>query len=160
MRRSERMMDVRDSEQFLAEAQVGRLGTSLEDEPYVTPVNFVYQNGRIYFHCAKKGKKLSNITDNKRVCFEVDEFFGVKGVEGAAACSSSTYYRSVIVFGDARIIKSSKDRRRILKKLVTKYRQPRIRPVFNREKLGKVTIVEIRVSQLTGKQNLPDTIKF
>jgi hypothetical protein len=160
MRRSGRMMEIKDSERFLAEAQVGRLGTSIKNQPYVTPVNFVYQNGRIYFHCAKEGKKLSNITGNNRVCFEVDEFLGVKGVEEhAAACSSSTYFRSVVAFGYARIIKSIKDKRRILKKLVTKHLQLRT-PVFNAEKIEKTTIVEIRISQITGKQNLPETINF
>lgn len=160
MRRSERMMDVKESERFLADAQVGRLGTCLKNEPYVTPLNFVYQNGRIYFHCAKEGKKLTNITDNKRVCFEVDEFFGTKGVgEGEAACSSSAYYRSVVAFGEARIIKSIEDRRRILEELVAKYLQPRIQPVFIEETLKRTTIVEIQISQITGKKNLPDTIK-
>jgi hypothetical protein len=160
MLRSEKMMGVKDSEQFLAQAQVGRLGTSIGNEPYVTPLNFVYEDGRIYFHCAKEGKKLFNISDNKRVCFEVDEFLGVNGdSEGDAACSSSTYYRSVIAFGEARIINSSKDRRRILERLVTKYRQLHTKPVFTIEELEKVTIVEIQITQMTGKQNLPSPLR-
>ena len=148
-------MNLKDSERFLAEAQVGRLGTSLKNMPYVTPLNFVYQNGRIYFHCAKEGKKLANINDNKSVCFEVDEFLGVKNVEGTAACTSTAYYRSVIAFGHARIIKSIEDRRRILEKLVAKYLKQPTRPVLSQETLKRTTIVEIQISQITGKRNLP-----
>lgn len=155
MRRSERMMNAKESEQFLAEVQVGRLGTSLKNEPYVTPLNFLYQKDRIYFHCAKDGKKLTNLIENKRVCFEVDEFSGIKNVEeGKAACSSTAYYRSVVAFGDARIIKSIDDRKRILEKLVAKYLHLDTRPVFNEETLRRVTIVEIQISQITGKKHL------
>jgi len=155
MRRSERMMDLKESEKFLTLAQVGRLGTSLKNEPYVTPLNFLYQKNRIYFHCAKDGKKLTNLIENKRVCFEVDEFSGVKSVEeSAAACSSSAYYRSVVAFGDARIIKSIDDRKKILEKLVAKYLHLKTPSVFNEEMLGKVMIVEIQISQITGKKHL------
>ena len=163
MRRSERMMAAKESERFLAQAQVGRLGTSRNNKPYVTPLNFVYEKGSVYFHCAREGKKLTNMAENKRVCFEADEFFGVKQVsEGAAACTSSTYYRSVIAFGKAQIVKSNERRRRILEKLVAKYRQTRqssTRPILDNEKLANTTIIKIRISQITGKQNLPDKLK-
>ncbi|HMK83374.1 MAG TPA: pyridoxamine 5'-phosphate oxidase family protein [Candidatus Bathyarchaeia archaeon] len=155
MRRSERKMNLKESEQFLKQAQVGRLGTSHKNEPYVTPLNFLYQKDRIYFHCARNGKKLTNLIGNKRVCFEADEFSGVKNVEeGIAACTSSTYYRSVVAFGDARLITSSDHKKRILEKLVAKYLHLNTQPVFDEEMLGKVTVVEIQVSQLTGKKHL------
>ena len=139
---------------------MGRLGTCLKNMPYVTPLNFLYQDSRIYFHCAKEGKKLANIAKNNRVCFEVDELLGVKGVQdGVEVCSSSAYYRSVIAFGKARIIKSIEDRRRVMKKLAAKYLKLHTSPIFSETKLREVTIVEIRIGQMTGKKHLPNKIR-
>jgi len=37
-------------------------------------VSYVYNEGAIYFHTAKRGKKIDFIEKNDRVCFEVDEW--------------------------------------------------------------------------------------
>ena len=39
--------------------------------PYGLPVNFVYLDGRIYFHCAKEGHKLDAIRANDKVSFTI-----------------------------------------------------------------------------------------
>ena len=60
-------------EDILRTATIGRMATVGRDGyPYITPVNFVYHGGDIYFHCAPEGEKLDNIARDSRVCFEVD----------------------------------------------------------------------------------------
>ncbi len=55
-------------ERILAAATIGRMASIGKDGyPYITPVNFVYDQGCIYFHCALKGEKLDNIARNARV---------------------------------------------------------------------------------------------
>lgn len=61
-------------ELFLKKQLHGRLGLCVEGEPYVVPVAYGYSDGAIYFHGAKKGKKIDFIEKNDRVCFEVDEW--------------------------------------------------------------------------------------
>ena len=39
--------------------------------PYGVPMNFVYREGKIYFHCAREGHKLDAINANDQVCFTV-----------------------------------------------------------------------------------------
>lgn len=39
--------------------------------PYGVPVNFLYSEGKIYFHCAKAGHKLDAVRANDKVCFTV-----------------------------------------------------------------------------------------
>ena len=72
MRRKERIMNRKDSEELLETAKVGRLGI-FDGEPYIVPVNFVYGSGKIRFHCAKEGRKAQALVKEPRVCFEVDE---------------------------------------------------------------------------------------
>jgi uncharacterized protein len=58
---------------ILGVTHIGRLATmDSEGYPYITPVNFVYHEGCVYFHCAPEGEKLDNLIRNPRVCFEVD----------------------------------------------------------------------------------------
>ena len=39
--------------------------------PYGLPVNFLYLDGKIYFHCANAGHKLDAVRANEKVCFTV-----------------------------------------------------------------------------------------
>jgi len=63
-----------EMERFLKEHSHGRLGLCVEDEPYVVPVAYKCDEGKIYFHSEKEGKKVDFIRKNNRVCFEVDEW--------------------------------------------------------------------------------------
>lgn len=145
-------MSQADSEELLRRAPVGRLGTSWQDEPYVVPVNFVYDEGRLYFHCAKEGRKMEYMLKNPRVCFEVDEFTGVKG--DGRPCSLDACYTSVIAFGEAKLIESTEEKREKLTKLVAKYAEDS-EPVFDEEELRKVSVVEVLVTKISGKHCLP-----
>ncbi len=60
---------------ILAEAQYGTLALCNENKPYSLPINFVEINGEIYFHGAKKGKKLDFIKRNCYASFSVVEAY-------------------------------------------------------------------------------------
>jgi nitroimidazol reductase NimA-like FMN-containing flavoprotein (pyridoxamine 5'-phosphate oxidase superfamily) len=152
MRRKERAMNRKDSERLLETAAVGRLGT-FNDDPYIVPVNFVYENGKIWFHCAKEGRKIRALIKSPRVCFEVDEFLGLK--EGEKSCSFGAFFRSVIAFGDARIVESMEQKREILTKLMAKYTGRKQVWLFEDAELNRVEVVEIAIAQMTGKSRLP-----
>jgi len=55
---------------------LGRLSLCFNNEPYVVPIFYVYHDGKIYLHTAKRGKKIEFILRNNRACFEVDEWGG------------------------------------------------------------------------------------
>lgn len=153
MRRKERETSQEEAEKLLAEALVGRLGVSLGDEPYVVPLNFTYHEGKIYFHCATDGKKLKYISNNPRICFEVSDFLGVR--EAEQPCQFGAYYRSAIAFGEARIVEGASERADALKWIFEKYSKGNVKPIFEDEEVKRVTVVEITVKKLTGKQRLP-----
>ena len=146
-------MSSEDSKELLEKAPVGRLGTSLGNEPYVIPLNFVYDNGKIYFHSAKVGRKLENLKSNPKVCFEVDQLIGIK--QGEIGCDFGCHYKSVIAVGEARIVDSEPQKVRILEKLVLKYALKNVKPAFDGGKLEKIEVVEIQIENMSGKQNLP-----
>jgi len=146
-------MSSEDAKELLEKAPVGRLGTCLGNEPYVTPLNYLYENGKIYFHSARVGRKLENMKGNPKVCFEVDQLIDIK--QGEIGCDFGCYYKSVIASGEARVVYSESQRVEILEKLVLKYALKKIKPVFENGQLEKLDVVEIQVQNITGKQCLP-----
>ena len=65
-----RWMSTKDAYEFLAAQTEGRLATcNKAGQPYITPLNYLYRDGNIYFHCKTTGRKLDNIAENDRVCF-------------------------------------------------------------------------------------------
>jgi nitroimidazol reductase NimA-like FMN-containing flavoprotein (pyridoxamine 5'-phosphate oxidase superfamily) len=158
MRREDRAIeDVVQITKIMANAQVGRLGLSMNDQPYVVPVNFAFDHGRIYFHCADTGMKLDFLHHNTRVCFEVDEHLGT--IPGAAPCLFGTAYRSVIAFGVARILLDSGEKTMAAKLITTKYAGKEMADkitegmveTYRSSRGSRLVVVEIMVDSITGK---------
>jgi len=145
--------DREEMESLLQEALVGCLATVEPDgSPYITPMHFVYHQGKIYFHCAFKGRKIDNIRANPRVCFEVHEL--VKIVQGQRACDFSTRYHSVLVFGRARSLPDVDKKMVVLTALAEKYTGGQaVEPPTPKRAKG-TEVIEITVGEMTGKRNV------
>jgi len=57
---------------FLASSSLGRLGCSLDNQPYVVPIYFAYEPDFIYV-LSTLGQKNEWMRANPKVCLEVDE---------------------------------------------------------------------------------------
>lgn len=106
-------MTAGEIDQFLMCVRVGRIGIALEDGPYIVPVGYGYENGKVFFHSCFKGLKMEGIKQNPNVCFEVDE-----------SLSDASMFKSVIIFGTAEIIEDKIEMIPYLQKLIDKYRVP------------------------------------
>ena len=107
-------------EELLTNTLVGRLGTCLDNIPYITPVNFVYNQNKIYFHSALEGRKIENIKSNSNICFEIDQLISIiPGIN--RPCASTTQYKSIIIFGNIKIVSDIEEKVFALNKLIEKY---------------------------------------
>jgi nitroimidazol reductase NimA-like FMN-containing flavoprotein (pyridoxamine 5'-phosphate oxidase superfamily) len=140
-------------EEIFRENQVGRLGTAVDDCPYIVPMNFVYDNERIILHTHRDGKKVMDIQRNPSVCFEVD---GGEIIEGDDPCNYSWNYRSVIANGTAKLIENPEDKLKALRLLTDKYAfgKGRRLNLENLTKFKELLIIEIIIDKMTGKQSL------
>ncbi len=139
-------------EEILLEKLVGRLGTSVNNNPYVVPMNFAYRAGKIYLHTHKDGKKVKNILANPRICFEVDDG---KMIEAEEPCNFSWSYHSVIVHGNARIVTEPEEKLAALKIISDKYsfgKGERL-TLKSIEKYESLWIIEINIDKMTGKKS-------
>jgi nitroimidazol reductase NimA-like FMN-containing flavoprotein (pyridoxamine 5'-phosphate oxidase superfamily) len=153
-RHKEKMIeDRRQIDEILENAQVGRLAVSMDNRPYVVPMNFVYYQGKVYFHCAHEGQMISYLKANSQVCFEVDESEPIPNVD---PCEFTFKYRSVIADGRVRFIESVQEKRAVLALFVQKYDKGKIAVYPIPEgKLADVAVGEIAVEKVTGRKNQP-----
>ena len=138
------------SDQLLKEAQVGRLATCSGDQPYIVPISFVYEDGRIIFHGARTGKKMDNIAANNQVSFEVDES---EFVPDDDPCRLHWKFRSVVASGKARVLEDPDEVVSALQLLVEKY-APGKGSLISRERAesyDNLALVEIIVEELTER---------
>ena len=145
---------------ILSLTNIGRMASLGEDGyPYITPVNFVYFQERIYFHCAPGGEKLDNIRRNPKVCFEVDiplAYLDVGFDPGRPTCQLHQFYHCVIVRGKASVVEDRSTKVNALNALIEKH-EPRTRfePVNQATPQVKACeVVEISPEKITAKSDL------
>lgn len=118
-----------------------------EDYPYAVPLSYVYHDHKIYFHCAKTGHKIDAMTKNPKVSFAViDE-------DKIVSAEYTSYFRSVILFGIARITEG-KEWVKGFEALVEKYSGDRPAEEKNKEitECARSHIIAIDIEHLTGKE--------
>lgn len=153
--RKETSVGLEKMEEILKRAEVGRLALSTEDLPYIVPLNFLYWDGKIVFHCGWKGKKMDLIAANNACCFEVDEFLGEVGYHYDSLCHLD--YDSVLAFGEARIENDREVKKEVFQRLHAKYKEIYRKPVssggvrFDEARLNDACCVIIDVDELTGR---------
>lgn len=153
MRRSRQELPAAQTEKILRDGSTGVLSVLGENGcPYALPLNYVYLDGKIYFHCARTGHKLDAIRQCEKVSFCVVER------DRVIPRAFATDYRSAILFGRARLVPDEEAglKREALEALNRKYAPDYYEE--GREEIRKdwdnVQIVEIRIDHMTGKEAL------
>lgn len=116
MRRIKQQLSEKECIDILQRQNVGTLALAENgDYPYALPLNYVYYNGKIYFHCAITGHKIDIIKKQNKASFcIIDE-------DTVVPEKYTTFYRSVIVFGKAEIVEDDAEKMAALKELSYKY---------------------------------------
>ncbi len=154
------MMKQEHIDAILGSTTIGRLATSGEDGyPYITPVNFVWYRGAVYFHCAPGGEKLDNIRQKPKVCFEVDiplAYLGFALSGDDKPCKITQLYHSVIIRGKAVILDDAEVMAQVLNALVRSHEPDAVfTPVTaDMPVLSMCAVVCIRPDHISAKSNL------
>lgn len=147
MRRHAQQLTTDECEHILRTAPRGVLAVSGDEGyPYAVPLNFVYDDGRIYFHSAPVGHKIDAIQACDKVSFCVLD-------EGRLEEGAWWYhFNSVIAFGRIRRLEDEDKIEAALRKLGTKYFPADYDLDADIAKnLKRVAILELTVEHMTGK---------
>ena len=149
-----RWMNEEDAREFLTTETEGRLATcDRGGQPYITPINYLFHDEKIYIHCKLTGRKLDNIAENNRVCFEVDRVAKMTVAEDRP-CACSTRYTSVLAFGTARLVEDQAEKAALLNLLIEKHAGSKAFLPVEEKQAGSCAVVEILVDQISGKMNV------
>ncbi len=147
MRRHAQALDRSTCEQILTTEPRGVLSVSGDGGyPYGVPLNFVYDDGALWFHCAPVGHKLDAIDACDKASFCVlDE--GVRHEGEWWLC-----FNSVIAFGTIGRVQDERTKRRALTLLAQKY-FPTDYDVETdiARNFDRVTILRMDIDHLSGK---------
>jgi Predicted flavin-nucleotide-binding protein len=149
MRRKKQILSIEDCLAVLNRGTSGVLAVSGDGGyPYTVPLSYVYKDSKVFFHCAGSGHKLEAIALDNKVSFCVIDKDEVRPEE------YTTYFRSVIAFGKARILTDEREKREALEILAARYspdqeegRQREIGQEFQR-----VCMLELAIEHMTGKE--------
>lgn len=150
MRRFKQALNNDDCKTVLSRNEFGVLCLKPDDDfPYGVPLNYSFVNDKIYLHSAKAGYKIDALNHNPNVCFTVIDT-AIEDYE-----SYSEFFRSVIVFGTAKIIDDRDEKIKSIKIFAEKLSpgNPRLNEWIERF-LDKTSLIEIDIDHFTGKESI------
>jgi nitroimidazol reductase NimA-like FMN-containing flavoprotein (pyridoxamine 5'-phosphate oxidase superfamily) len=148
MRRIKQLLSTEDTVAVMGRCTNGVLACiGDEDYPYAVPVSYIYSNNKIYFHSAKAGHKIDAIEKNQKVSFAVIDEDTIVSQE------YTSYFRSVIAFGKARIVEGD-ERLDAFVALVEKYsgNQPEEAKYMEVAGCTKSLMIAIDIDHISGKE--------
>ena len=149
MRRFRQQLPMEETKEILRNGRECVIAVSGDDDyPYAVPINYVYDGEHIYLHSAKEGHKIDALRRNPKMSLCVIAQGDIVPEE------FTTYFRSAIVFGRARLIEDDEEKVEALWKLSRKYCIGLDATEEIAKFLKTVAIIEITIDNLTGKESI------
>lgn len=137
--------------EILDEGLVCHVGFVAGGRPFVIPTGYVRFGDHIYFHGAAASRMMTTVSAGLDVCVTVTHLDGL--VLARSAFSHSMNYRSVVVFGRARVVKDAREKLEALRAFTEHVMpgrwQDARRP--NREELNDTTVLALPLTEASAK---------
>lgn len=153
MRRDDRAIkDIEGITGIIQECKVFRVAGSIDNIPYIVPMNFGYEfkegSFKFYVHCAHEGKKLEIFKKNPTVAFEMD--CGHLLTPAVLPCAYGYNYKSVMGMGTIKIVTETSLKIHMLQVLMK--HQTGKDFSFTPSQAEAVTVCAIDVLEISGKE--------
>ncbi len=151
MRRKKQILSKEETVEILKSCTSGVMGVHGDnDYPYTVPVSYVFEDDKLFIHSANEGHKIDSIHRNDKVSFCVID------KDEVIQEDFTTIYRSVSIFGRARILTDASEKRYALERLVEKYSPDYIAKGQEEIERGwdRVCSIEIIIEHMTGKATI------
>lgn len=149
MRRFKQQLQQNEIEQILRFNTSGVLALiDSNGYPYSVPLSYVYSNGNIYFHSAKSGHKIDAIKNCSKATFCIIDKDDVQPEK------YTTFYKSVIAFGNIEIVNDNEEALFAIKELGEKF-YPHHDIELQREidkNISRFLMIRFNIEHITGKQ--------
>jgi nitroimidazol reductase NimA-like FMN-containing flavoprotein (pyridoxamine 5'-phosphate oxidase superfamily) len=141
------------AEEILRAGRVAHVAFAVDGQPFVLPLLYHYEDGRLYLHGAPASRTIATLRAGAPVCVEVTLLDGL--VASRMAKYHSANYRSVVVFGRAERVDDIQTKRAILERMTGRYFRGRTAGVdYKPARLGDlrgVDLLSVAVEELSAK---------
>ena len=105
-------MNENEIEKLIREQMLCRIAFKGENYPYMAPFQYVFENGRLYFHFTDYGKKMRLFERDNRVCVEIERIR-----------KDLSEYSFVVLRGTLKVVRDPKERARVIKRMAEEGKQ-------------------------------------
>jgi hypothetical protein len=126
------------------------MAMSVDNVPYVLPLNFALDGDRVILHSAQHGRMWETIRKNPKVCINWTLGEDLAWQDELVACSYRVKSKSVIVEGTAEILEDMDEKERIMKQFMAKYSELPFK--FNAPAIRNVGILLVQIDKITAKE--------
>jgi nitroimidazol reductase NimA-like FMN-containing flavoprotein (pyridoxamine 5'-phosphate oxidase superfamily) len=135
---------------ILRRKQLGRIACSYDNQPYIVPINFVYDGEKNLYASSLVGQKIKWMRENPLVCIEVDEINGQND------------WKTIIIFGKFEELPDTpefEDHRVFARELLSKFPvEKQISDGFGinqKSSENKTVFYRIGIKKITGHKKSP-----
>ncbi|WP_424359368.1 pyridoxamine 5'-phosphate oxidase family protein [Methanocella sp. MCL-LM] len=100
-------MTASDVDQLLVSQRLCRMALNDDPQPYIIALDYMYLDGKVYFHFADYGRKMDLIRSNPSVSVEVDNL-----------CEDTPDFDTVLLMGKLELVTDSEEQERVAKALI------------------------------------------
>jgi len=146
------LTDRSEMEEIIRKCKVCHIAmVDIEGLPYLLPFNFGYENGTIYFHSSRVGKKMEILTRNPDVCVEFSTDYLLRFQSEQVGCSYTMKYRSVLAYGKVEFIEDPEQKIQIMNIVMKNYVSGEF--TYNQPSMNEVSCWIVKINKLEGKIN-------
>ncbi|MEO1517933.1 MAG: pyridoxamine 5'-phosphate oxidase family protein [Bacteroidota bacterium] len=136
--------------ELLDSTSVAHVGFVVDDQPFVIPMAYGRFEDRLYLHGATNSRLMTRLEEGVPVCLTVTHFDGI--VLARSAFHHSMNYRSVVVFGKARLVEGPDKEKALfyISEQILKDRWEEVRPP-NEKELNATAVLEVQIEEASAK---------
>ena len=123
---------------------------SLDDVPYVLPMNFALEGDTVILHSAQSGRMWETIKKNPKVCISWNKGEELAWQNERVGCSYRMQSQSALVEGTVEFVEDFEEKERCLHLLMAQYSDIEFK--FNAPAVNKVGIIKVHIQNITAKE--------
>jgi uncharacterized protein len=140
----------KEIEEIIKKCQVCHVAmVDQEGKPYIVPMNFGFEEGIIYLHSSRIGKKIDILKNNPEVCVEFSTDYLLRYQNEDVACSWSMKYRSVLAYGKVTFIEDDLQKTDHLHLIMKNYTPKEFK--YNPPSVKEVCCWKVNVERFEGR---------
>jgi len=137
-------------ERIIRQCEVCNLAmVDADNNPYVIPMNFGYDEDTVYLHSAQTGKKVDILRHNNRVSLSFSTDHELRWQSEKVACSFSMKYRSVLISGHVEFIEDMDRKVEALNHIMKNYTDRKFS--YNNPAVREVLVFKVIVEKMEGR---------